>query len=682
MKYGSRPAIPLGLIVLLSGIARGQTFVDVPPDLLRARVVEVEPQKVKDRRMTAEGSIVTVEVSLPASTDAGFDFAEPYAFEFQGPGKDALPWVWERTGLPHAGRLGRAIQPGGTVTYQALVPFDKAGAQRARVRVLHAGGWAGLEQPSGHGVEIGRPEVVRSQVNQSNQTVLETHNPLNVSVDLVLRARFAKPYKVESLIKVTCEASSRQEHTVETLDIGGQRFYGPEFQELEVVDWSRAVDPRAEDAGRIYAALDGACYRWPADVFPVRALVTYRHESAPGVEPVVAQVLIRADGTVDARAQPGTKALAAESLGRFVEEHLWCTARPTAESVVAAGGLRLLRGGDGPLVLVETKGATTPGFERRVIEAQDGWPLRSHGVSETAGLRYRWEWTDAQEEGAPWRPAEVRRYWSDSPGLKPEVATYGWREFGGCWIPSSITIESGLSAGAGFGESADLSAWTFAAEAFEDRVLPEGALADEVRAAWDAFYRYPNRRATWTGHYSITHAGTDGVWRGYGRVEGEFGVSGITSIFWEDASARPTNAGMTPADKDDLDGIVLDRFLMWSNRDVCRFERFDNAFLGATMSRGDDGWIEIDGGPVAALRIKGGRPVDFRYGRGHEVAVTWKILRGQWVPTAMSSGEELVTVAWARVRGDWLVPKKMKFKDIFPDWGPETMSWSKVTVVE
>ncbi len=650
-----------------------QDFVDIDPGVMKARVIKVEPQ---DAKKSPPGSIVTVEVTVPRSPDGAYEFAEPFAFEFLGKGRDAEPWVWERVALPHTGRIGRAVEAGGKDTYQALVPYEKSEAKGAKVRVLHAGGWRGAELPSESGVTIGKPSTVRSDLTQSKQAVFKASNASAFDVDLVLRATFKKPFRVDSLIRIKCPASKEVEHTVEVLNIGSRRLFDVDVGSLEIVDWSRAVSDRKGDALAVYARVDAQCYRWPGEVFPVRAFVSYLHESSPTGEPVVAQVLIRADGTVDARAEPGTKLKSADALARFVEEHFWCVARPRPEEV-AGDGLRLFRGGAAPLVWIGAKGVGAPGVEPRILEVVAGAPHRSYSGKHTDALMFHWDWTAAEDH--PWRPARIQQYWNHPPTLRPSKISYGWTKHESQWVPESVAVRAGVDGP--HGERATFSGWTFGADAFEDRVLPSGELAEKARAAWDAFYRYPTASVTWTGKYRIVHSGTDALWRGYGKVEGEFKVSGITSNFWQESAAMPTNKGMIPQDKDALEGVVLDRFLMWSNRDVCRFERFDKAFLGAKLTANGD-WIEIDGGPVAAIRIAGGMPVEIRYGRGNVVAVKWANLKGHRVPAKVSSGKESVTVKWSAVDKEWLVPKKVHFQDIFPDWGPETITWSKVKVSE
>ena len=128
-----------------------------------------------------------------------------------------------------------------------------------------------------------------------------------------------------------------------------------------------------------------------------------------------------------------------------------------------------------------------------------------------------------------------------------------------------------------------------------------------------------------------------------------------------------------------LADAVRDRFLMWSNRDVCRQPPFERAFAGATLEE-DGGWIAVTGAALSGVKLAGGRVAALRWSWGRETELDWVEAGGDLLPVLQASGDERLELRWKSLGKGWHFPAEVLFVDVFPDWGPERMELSKLKV--
>jgi hypothetical protein len=671
--------IVLAPALAASGAPQSAGFDDGALTSLSARVVGTDP---------VAKSVASAIVRVSVQNDGGAP-AEPLVFRFQPAGRKdpPAPLTVRRVDAPHYGRAGRTIAPGKRLEYQVLVPLEEKLAKTAAVEVQAASfprAAASLENP----VRILASELVRAVDRDLGRTTkrtrIELANAAPYELDVVLRARFASPLKAESLIEVRLPANARHAVVIDELPTERGRGYSEaEIVDLEVVDWC-AIVTRGEDLARaLFTAAWDAWYRLPDDVPGLRGSFTYRfQEGARGVAAAGAFHLSR-DGAV--RVDPPADPAVAGALRDAFRD----VCRPTAEK--ALDGLAL--------ELFELGGPERDGRARASILRLDRAPFLECTTEAFLGIvdgRIAWSsvsraplprelWTtravDEAEraESASWVAAYVehRAAFQATP---VDTRRTRYERVGALLVPVDYRTTSALEA---FPDSAksmhlalsDVSIGTVLAPA-----PPTGDLADALRAAWDAPYRYPDPPRTLAGRYAIETPATDGVWHGQRKVQGAFRLVGFRGRTWDRAEVTVEGRGLTAEMQSMLADAVEDRFHLFAHRDFAGRSPFDGAFAGATLA-GTPDRVEVEFAAFTSIEIQGGLPTVLERPGGSRRTLELTRLGKALVPTTIATDGETIRATWADLGDGWAYPKELVFERVFgPDWGPETIRLTKLAV--
>lgn len=209
-------------------------FVEGDPRLLSCRVVKASalhpdvPSALLEIAVRNEGAVA----------------AEPLVFDIAADGKTvAVP----RVEPPHERRAGRPVPPKGEVRYFVLAPVTaRAAAKLGTVGVsVGAASFVEGEMPASKPlVSVSRPRVENAEYTAVlgrylKCSIVEVENRGPRTIDLVFRARFDQPKKVEGLLAYRAEPGRKSTWVVEDVPRGvEQGSWGePEIAKLELVDW-------------------------------------------------------------------------------------------------------------------------------------------------------------------------------------------------------------------------------------------------------------------------------------------------------------------------------------------------------------------------------------------------------------------------------------------------------------
>ena len=211
---------------------------------------------------------------------------------------------------------------------------------------------------------------------------------------------------------------------------------------------------------------------------------------------------------------------------------------------------------------------------------------------------------------------------------------------------------------------------------------PAGPLAPRLREVWDAPYRYPDGPIDLSGRFRLDNPGTDAMWKGVKRLEGSFALKGFSGGRWTSYDVA-FDAGTVPAALEkDLAAVLDDRFRMWFERDPAARRSFAEAFAGATAT-GTPDRIELDSGDVRRVEVEDGLPAALALESWRRVRkFDWTTAHGARVARTVTTGDETITVTWLPAAGakGLVLPGRVELRDVFEDWGPEILEFSKWTV--
>jgi hypothetical protein len=653
------------------------TFVALDPASVRAALVSADPITKSDAACLAE-----LRIECPADHAGG---VEALVFRVTPKARGATPVIARRVAPPAYGRAGRAAFPGAPCTYQVLVPLDAKAARGATVEVLELSAWTGAppaEREPSPPVEVGEPSVATGFDAERGQSIPRTTialtNHLAHDVDVVLRADFVNPRDATTLVRGRAAAKRTTELVVAGLPLGNGEYIGAEIRRVRLVDWSILVDDGQERARELLSA---AWARWdavPNEKLPVTAHCRFDYRSPSLTCDVVGEAEFGPGGkvTVTLAGTPPRGALeAAQRALRDTAAHVsradTTTLLSKAPTLIAWAPQPVIALAGHPLPddlalprAVELRGDT---IRAVCMNYEDG----------SRGLREDW---DVIDDGARWRLAGRRVEVATSPRDAAEVERVEWLRAGELWLPARVTRTlPSWAPGAGFASTLTFESWRQGTATLQAAAAPTGPLADELRAAWDGFYRHPSADVRVECAYTATSPGTDAVWLGRKKLTGTFTLERLHGAAWGTARATVEEKKATADEQERLGMAALDRLSIWSNRDLCREPRFDEAFRGATLTR-DGEWIVLDGARYLGVKLVAGQIAALRSVTGEEAQLRWKSVDGASVPVELTRRKERIALTWSALPGGWRWPTKCEFHDVFVDWGPETLECSKVRV--
>jgi hypothetical protein len=131
--------------------------------------------------------------------------------------------------------------------------------------------------------------------------------------------------------------------------------------------------------------------------------------------------------------------------------------------------------------------------------------------------------------------------------------------------------------------------------------------------------------------------------------------------------------------------VVEDRFRMFAGRDFGGRPPFERAFRRARLERDGDAIVVGGAGVVAGVErveLVEERPARLVLSWGGEREITWKRAGRDLVPAVIATDDEEIRYDWTDLGHGWRWPKEVEMFDVFPDWGPERIRFSKLELVE
>lgn len=674
-----------GAFVLTSTLAAARAdveFVGGDPAVLVARIAKAKPATDKDY-----GALLDVEVENKGDVPA-----EPLVFELFEPGArgaaDTILGRWSRVESTHFGRYGRTVLPHAKAVFPAIATQSPAALKKAKVRVVRASfarGATAVPLPLSIVSRRSAREFDPDEKRDVDVTFVRVKNTLDRPLDAVFLVRFGK--KGVGLARGRVEASTTTEVRLRGARHSDEReFAAGEPTDVDVVDGS--IDAGAtssaqplQDAIRAMSGVDAGA--------ELTATVDVR---------VKGKTSFVARGTVRAAPKPAFTpegSLATESA------QLATRSIQSALAFVRAGADRERTLGDARVVANDTCVVyAVPDF---------AWSGMKNGHVALKDGRIAW-WGFSQEPHGPWteivvgtsmrggvingviehatyqvEPQSDERWTYAEPAIAPLPSTYVRAERTtnlGIATDITLTFSDWRIDGRPAQDVLEAAFPTAPGEESEAKTarppLPAGPQVDALRAVWSAPYAIPVG-ATIAGEYVLENPGTDASWKGVRKLSGTFRVVGTKPRGWNSWSVTVTDPKVSREDEAELAQVVEDRLRMFVWRDPAFREPFDVAFSGATIEATADGFA-VRGGPIASVSVVDGRPSLVRAADGHEWRWTWTRVDDQWLVKESTAGKEGIRWTWAFPAPGVAWPKTVEMRDVFENWGPETMRFTRVTV--
>lgn len=673
-----------GAIVLWSTFAAVRAdveFVAGDPANLVARIAKTKVATDKDY-----GALLDIEVE-----NKGEVAAEPLVFELFEPGArgaaDTILGRWSRVETTQFGRHGRTVAPRAKAVFPAIAMQAPALLKKAKVRVVRASfarGATAVPSPLSIVSRRSAREFDPDEKRDVDVTFVRVKNTLDRPLDAVFLVRFGK--KGLGLARGRVEPSTTTEVRLRGARHSDDReFAAGEPTDVDVVDWS--IDAGAEssaqplqDAVRAMSGVDAGA--------ELTATVEIR---VKGETPFVARGAMRAapkpaftpEGSLATEsAQLATRSI--QSALAFVRaghdrERTLGDARVVANDLCvvyavpdfAWSGMKnghvALR--DGKLAWWSFSADTFGPWNEIVTSTSPRGGVVTGRVEHTAFQvepQSDGRWTYADPAIAPLPSTYVRAERATTLGVATDITlTFSdWRIDG---RPAHEVLVAAAPAPPREGSDAPAA----------KSAVPSGPHAEALRAVWSAPYAMAVG-ATIAGEYELENPGNDALWKGIRKLSGTFRLVGTKPRGWDSWTVTVTDPKVSREDEVELAQVVEDRLRMFIWRDPAFREPFDIAFAGATIEATADGFA-ANGGPIASLTVVDGRPSVVRAADGHEGRWTWTRVDGQWLVQESTAGKELIRWTWAFPATGVAWPKSVEMRDVFENWGPETLRFTRMT---
>lgn len=643
---------------------------------------ESKLKKVEELAKGTRACLVTVEVENVGAFDA-----EPLTFRIEP--RYGEPVVVQRVLDPAFGRAGRLVESGRRERFVLAVPLPEEQLKKAAVHVANASVWP-PESPahelklSARSIKVGKPEV-RGETAQ-RRTAVELTNRTDLPLDVILEGTFRNDGGGKCLLAVRLgpgEQCTEVFSSIPTvLDGSSAAFQRADLKRVKVIDWSARLAGGESVAADLLREAWNRWERVPAGRLPLTAEFSadVDHRRLFGEtgrfdirEVVEGRLTLGTDGGVyltdrDGEALSGGAGSIAR---RGLEEALKWVYRPDYETVAEGWEVSLIQRGDPDVVRVS--GASD--FFRRGevdLELRDGAITAMASAGRLNDAAQRWELERIEDR---WRLAQ-RLERSELQGENSTSASWTTVE-GVALLDSWSDFEEGLLVQSPKRLELRFYNWEFGGAPAPESVVPEGPLADHLRAAWDLFYRYPEERVELRGTYTVEDRGSDGVWLGRSNVEGRFSLRHFDGAYWKHTDLTCEDERADATEREILTGAVEDRIGMWSGRVPCWRPRFAEQFAGVELEEQEAGWIALEGDPrLARVRVVDGLVEAIEHRSGMRTRYRWDSpVDGVFLPVRVErEGNGNVDLRWTELAPGWWFPERAHFTEIFgEDWGPETL---------
>lgn len=675
-------AFVLAVVCLCMAVRAEVAFVPGDPAVLVARIAKAKPATDKDY-----GALLDVEVENKGEVPG-----EPLVFELFEPGArgaaDTILGRWSRVESTHFGRFGRTVAPRAKVVFPAIAMQAPAVLKKAKVRVVRAS-FARDATPIASPLSIAARRTSKEfdpdEQRDVEVTYVKLKNTADRPVDAVFLVRFGK--RGLGLARGRIESATTAEVRLRGARHSDDReFAAGEPTDVDVVDWSLDAGASASaqpllDAVRAMSGVGADAVLTATVDVRVTGKASFTARGTLRAAPKAAFV---PDGTLAAEhAQVVTRSI--QSALAFVREGA-DRERTVADARVVASDA---------VVVYAVKDFAWSGMKNGHVALRDGrfawWAFSPNtfgpwsevvtaslprggvvtGVIEHATYQVEpqsaEQWTYAKPEIAPLPTGFVRAERATSLGIATDI-TLTFSD----WRIDDRPAQEVLVALAPVQPSGKSGAQD------TPSVAVSGPAADALRTVWSAPYAIP-RGATITGTYTLENPGTDALWKGIRKLTGTFRVVGTKPHGWDSWTVTVTDPKVSREDEAELAQVVDDRLRMFAWRDPAFREPFDVAFAGATIEATTDGF-KSPGAPIAGITVDDGRPSGTRAADGHESRWRWTQVEGQWLVAEATTGKESIRWTWSFPAPGVAWPKTVEMRDVFEDWGPETLRFTKVTV--
>jgi hypothetical protein len=622
--------------------------------------------------------------------------AEPLVFEVvvtPKVKKDGAPVKHSlaRASFPFAGRFGRPVPPNGKQRYELQLSIPKAAV--SVTATVRSANWFGAKEgvvaePKVAIEKLGTTQVTGTTGDRVEAASARLSNPLSCPVDLVLLATYKAPLDSRSLVGVRLAANESRDVVFGdpsvVLDFEEAVAYqGSKIVKLDLVDWCcvAPLDPAA--AASVLEPAYARWVRWNEPFAALRGRFRFSEDAMDASLAGAGAFRIDAAGsvevTLDAPGAANASTIRTDAANAIAASFADLRRRPFAE-VVARNTLRLV--GDG-VVEIDGPGYGEKDREGYSIANSDGSTYAPNlsvegNVIVGSGDRHRFgndEWgTQPVGDGyVVTRRVAVGSNWS-------EYFSYGL--CGDLVVPLSHQVRFDMVGGGIMKQTiVELSAIEFDADgaAVPQFVAPTGDGVAALRAAWDAGYRYPADRKTFTAKFDVTLPGTDHIWGRHKKVAGSVSLEEFRGFLQDGSGWRQVvveQKGLPTKGEERVFAYAFsDRLVLWIGRDFNGRGDFDAEFAGATIAAPDaNGVFAVTGSRYAELRVKDGRVAGLRRRDGADRTFTWTKVGAEWVVTRIVTGEEELLAKFMAVGGR-LLPTEFEFRRVFgKDWGPEKIA--------
>ncbi len=655
-------------------------FQAVPGELAN---VSVRVKHIHPRRKGFVATLVDLEVS-----NRGAVAVEPLAFEVEGAGRKgasvlATQVIRRASASAVFGRGGRAAPGGGKAVFTVQVAAELPRRAKLAARVTKASFFVGDPIETAP-VRIDGMEVVQVAnalgAGKVDATRIRLVNLRDQPVDVTFIATYAAPLKGKGVVGFTLAPNEELAREVSGLSphgpwgpgSGGGRV-GAKITNLDIVDWSVVRSPGREEATDLLRSAWLRWFRWGRPSPGVGGALTYRFGPSDSNQSGTAEFSVPPQGQVRVVPAKALEERLRTRLVNAVAEAFADLRHPTFDEFAAGHDLRLVELGERSRIAATGPGVTLAGGEQTVFDIQDDRIVASH-----TGLE-PWHWhTSWTHEDAPggYRPTSRALRMGSNTGVAVTTYAVEYGETDGLATPKAVRIETDNSLIPDESLSVRFTKIEPGAERPERQVLPTGRVADALRAAWQAFYRYPDAPSDRVVGFEISNDGSSDMWTGARRVTGTVVLRGFTGRSWTSAEFD-FDGEMTETLRERLTSVTEGRMRMWPARDICDSPPFDVAFLGATLrpDSADKSLIHIENGPFRSVRLANGRLMAVADEAG-ERTLKHRRTHDALVPVSSVAGEAEVLVEWARVDSRWVLPKRIELRNVLgPDFGTEVLTY-------
>lgn len=248
--------------------AQEPVFHDGDPSKLKVKVT-----KASDSLDGEPSALLIIEVRNPTEY-----WVEPLSFEIAIKRRsERRTVIIPRVHAPFYGRAGRAVPPGGKLSYPLNVPEAAKYITKSKTKVVTASFFSGepLEDPP---ILVGDLEKAITEVDEAGERTKYSHiqleNTTDFLVEAILEADFSAPNHGTTLVHILLEPQERGRFRIEGPYLGISPYparMGSDLKKVELVDWSMRPIPTPDPGEALLREAFEKRMAWPIEEFKFTA---------------------------------------------------------------------------------------------------------------------------------------------------------------------------------------------------------------------------------------------------------------------------------------------------------------------------------------------------------------------------------------------------------------------------